>query len=318
MKKNIETILSAFKDENMIAINEDFFKEEIRCGFTISEMMKRVWAVEMEVLQEIHRICTDYGLTYYAHWGTLLGAIRHKGFIPWDDDIDIALKRKDYQVLMRILSDELPQGYYNSSSYADPTHSQPTASVMNTRQIILDEQTRKRFYGCPYICGIDIVPLDFVPRDKEEAQLQRNLYTVVYSAARNYKTYTENGEIEGYLEQIESLCQTKITRGVNEENQLWLLLDRIAGLFHEDECDQLTYFPTNICYQPEYYLDKEWFLDTMTVPFEQTEIPVPCGYDAILKRTYGDYMTPSYDAGRAHSYPYYKKQEEYLRSHGLL
>lgn len=318
MRKNIETILSAFKDENMLAINEDFFKEEIRCGFTVSEMMKRVWAVEMEVLQEIHRICTDYGLTYYAHWGTLLGAIRHKGFIPWDDDIDIAMKRKDYQTLMRILSDELPEGYYNSSSYADPTHSQPTTSVMNTRQIILDEQRRKRFYGCPYICGIDIVPLDFVPRDREQAQLQRNLYTVVYSAAKNYKTYTENGEIEGYLEQIESLCQTQITRGVNEENQLWLLLDRIAGLFHEEECDQLTYFPTNICYQPEYYLNKEWFCNTIMVPFEQMEVPVPCGYDAILKRTYGDYMTPSYNAGRAHDYPYYKKQEEYLRSHGLL
>ena len=87
----------------MLAINEDFFREEIRCGFTVSEMMKRVWAVEMEVLQQIHRICKDYGLTYYAHWGTLLGAIRHKGFIPWDDDIDIAMKRKDYQVLMRVL-----------------------------------------------------------------------------------------------------------------------------------------------------------------------------------------------------------------------
>lgn len=302
----------------MLSINQNFFKEEMRCGFTVSEMMKRVWAVEMEVLSEINRICSDYGLTYYAHWGTLLGAVRHHGFVPWDDDIDIAMKRKDYQVLMRVLSDELPEGYYNSSSYADISHSQPNTSVMNTKQVIIDEKKRQRFYGCPYICGIDIVPLDFVPRDKEQAELQRNLYTVVYSAAKNYTIYAENGEIEQYLEQIESLCQTNITRGVNEENQLWLLLDKIAGLFQEDECDRLTYFPTNICYRPEYYLDKEWFSDVIMMPFEQMEVPVPCGYDDILKTTYGDYMTPSQSAGRAHDYPYYKKQEKYLRRHGLL
>jgi lipopolysaccharide cholinephosphotransferase len=302
----------------MLRLEDDFFQEEVRCNFTISEMMKRVWAVEMDVLGEIDRICTEYGLTYYAHWGTLLGAVRHKGFIPWDDDIDIAMKRKDYQMLMSVLADELPEGYYISSSYADPMHSQPTTSIMNTKYIITDENKRKRFYGCPYICGIDIVPLDFVPRDSEQAQLHRNLYTVVYSAAKNYGTYKKNGGLEGYLEQVEDLCRTKIIRGVNEENQLWLLLDKIAGLFHEEECDRLTYFPTNICYRPEYYLDKEWFSDTIMMPFENMEIPVPCGYDEILKTTYGDYMTPSYNAGRAHEYPYYKKQEEFLRSHGLL
>ncbi len=309
---------SLIGDGTMLVFNEAFLKEEIRCGFTVPEMMKRVWAVEMEVLSEIHRICRDYGLTYYAHWGTLLGAVRHQGFIPWDDDIDIAMKRRDYQILMKVLSDELPEGYYNSSSYADPTHSQPAASVMNTKYVILDEKRRQRFYGCPYICGIDIAPLDFVPRDKEQAEIHRNLYTVVYSAAKNYNTYTKSGEIESYLQQIESLCQTKIIRGNNEENQLWLLLDKIAGLFNEDECDKLTFFPTNICYRPEYYLDKDWFSDTVMMPFEQMQVPVPCGYDEVLKTTYGDYMTPSYNGGRAHEYPYYKKQEEYLRSHGLL
>lgn len=302
----------------MLVFDEEYFKEEVRCGFTIPEMMKRVWAVEMEVLSVIHRICTEYGLTYYAHWGTLLGAVRHKGFIPWDDDIDIAMKRKDYQMLMKVLPDELPQGFYNSSSYADTTHSQPTTSIMNTKYVILDEDIKKRFYGCPYICGIDIAPLDYVPRDREQAEFQRNLYTVVYSVARNYSAYAQSGELEGYLKQVEALCNTKITRGINEENQLWLLLDKIAGLFNEDECDRLTYFPTNICHRPEYYLNKEWFDGTIMMPFENIEIPVPTGYDKILKATYGDYMTPSYDAGRAHDYPYYKRQEEYLRSRGLL
>lgn len=177
----------------MLEFDEGFFREEERCGFVVAEMMKRVWAVEMEVLTEIDRICKKHGLTYYANWGTLLGAVRHHGFIPWDDDIDICMKRKDYQALMGVLPDELPEGYYNSSSYADLTHNQPLTSIMNTRNIIVDPERRKRFYGCPYICGIDIFPLDFVPRDKELAGLQRNLYTMVYSLARDYADYEKKG-----------------------------------------------------------------------------------------------------------------------------
>ena len=88
----------------MLELDDNYFKEEERCGFKISSMMKRVWAVEMDVLTEIDRICKEYGLTYYAAFGTMLGAVRHKGFVPWDDDIDIYMLRPDYQVLMKVLS----------------------------------------------------------------------------------------------------------------------------------------------------------------------------------------------------------------------
>lgn len=302
----------------MLQFDESFFREEERCGFTIPEMMKRVWAVELEVLSEIDRICKKYNLEYTAYWGTLIGAVRHQGFVPWDDDIDIAMKREDYQKLMQVLPQELPEGYYNSSSYGDVTHNQPLTSIMNTKTIIVDPKKRERFYGCPYICGIDIFPLDYVPRDPAMAELQRNLYTVVYSAAKGYNDYKNSGEIEQYLQQIEQMCQTQILRNGNERNQLWLLVDQIAGLFREEECDKLTYFPTNICYRPHYYIQKEWYEKTIKMKFEQLEIPVPIGYDESLRCYYGDYMVPHYDAGRAHDYPFYKEQEEYLRSRGLL
>ncbi|MGN0161825.1 MAG: phosphorylcholine transferase LicD [Lachnospiraceae bacterium] len=302
----------------MIQLEEDFLKEEERCGFTVSEMMKRVWAVELEVLSEIDRICRSYDLTYTAYWGTLLGAVRHKGFIPWDDDIDIAMKRSDYQMLMKVLSDELPEGYYNSSSYADVSHNQPLSSVMNTKTIITDIKKRERFYGCPYICGIDIFPLDYVPRNHELAEAQRNLYTIVYSAAIGFNEFKAKGEAEYYLQKVEELSNVTIIRNGNERNQLWLLLDQIAGMFGEEESDLLTYFPTNICYRPEYYMKKEWYESTIMLPFENIRIPVPVGYDESLRCYYGDYMIPSYDAGRAHNYPFYKKQEEYIRSIGLV
>lgn len=128
----------------------------------------------------------------------------------------------------------------------------------------------------------------------------------------------KKGEAEGYLCQIEELCRTRINRDGTQKNQLWLLLDKVAGLWAEEECDEVTYFPTNICHRPNFYLKKEWFSDIMEMKFEGLRIPVPNGYDSILTAMFGDYMTPSYDAGRAHEYPFYKRQEEYIRSHGIL
>lgn len=80
---------------------QDFFKPEIREEFEIQAMMKRAWAAQMEVLQVVADICEENGLQYFADGGTLLGAVRHQGFIPWDDDIDICLKREDYNRLIR-------------------------------------------------------------------------------------------------------------------------------------------------------------------------------------------------------------------------
>ena len=300
----------------MLELDDNYFKEEERCGFKISSMMKRVWAVEMDVLTEIDRICKEYGLTYYAAFGTMLGAVRHKGFVPWDDDIDIYMLRPDYQVLMKVLSDELPQGYY-SSSYSDSTHMQPLTSVMNTKYIITDVSERKKFYGCPYICGVDIFPLDYIPNDEEELSVFRNLYTIIYSTAREYYQYTKE-ELEEYLKRIEEMCNTKIDREGNIPNQLWLLLDKVAGIFGEDECEYLTYLPTNICYDAELKYKKEWFKSAKRFPFEYISVPLPNGYDELLKVTYSDYMKYDKQRGRAHDYPFYKKQEEFLMENNLL
>ena len=73
----------------MLELDDNYIKEEERCGFKIPSMMKRVWAVEMDVLTHIDRICKEYGHTKYAAIGTLLGAVRHYGIDPWEDDIDI-------------------------------------------------------------------------------------------------------------------------------------------------------------------------------------------------------------------------------------
>ena len=83
---------------------KDFFSEEDRNGFVVPEMMKRAWAAELEVLEVIRTLCLSEGIKWYAFYGTLLGAIRHKGFIPWDDDIDIYMTETDYSRFRRAFS----------------------------------------------------------------------------------------------------------------------------------------------------------------------------------------------------------------------
>ena len=79
--------------------------------FIIEPMMKYAWAAEIEVLEVVAEICNRHNIQYFADYGTLLGAVRHKGFIPWDDDIDISMFRSDYERFLKIAPAELPSGW---------------------------------------------------------------------------------------------------------------------------------------------------------------------------------------------------------------
>ncbi|SFL40782.1 lipopolysaccharide cholinephosphotransferase [Lachnospiraceae bacterium KH1T2] len=92
-------------------IDADFFRDEVRNGFYIPAPIKQAWAANLEVLAEIDRICIKYNIEYFADWGTLLGAVRHGGFVPWDDDLDIGMKRAEYVKFRAVADKELPDNY---------------------------------------------------------------------------------------------------------------------------------------------------------------------------------------------------------------
>ena len=133
------------------------------------EQRERIRKIQLEMLREVHRICEENHIKYVLGYGTMLGAVRHKGFIPWDDDVDIALKRPDYNKLIRVLPSELPNGIALAGPYAQtdklflPTCQSVVATVSSDWKL---SDYMQRFHGFPYRnMGIDIFPLDYLPDD---------------------------------------------------------------------------------------------------------------------------------------------------------
>ena len=95
-------------------------KAKTICGFKVTVERQKIWQIELEMLKLVDKICQKHNLHYSLVGGSLLGAVRHKGFIPWDDDIDIAMKRKDYEKFLKIAQKELPKKYFVQYCETEP------------------------------------------------------------------------------------------------------------------------------------------------------------------------------------------------------
>lgn len=296
---------------------ENFFQDEYRNGFLVPQMMKRAWAAKLELLQIIIDICNKYDITYFAEYGTLLGAIRHKGFIPWDDDVDIALKRPDYNKLIRVLPSELPNGIALAGPYAQtdklflPTCQSVVATVSSDWKL---SDYMQRFHGFPYRnMGIDIFPLDYLPDDPELSSLQQYLVQKIVFCVRNWEKTNEITREEN-VKEIESLCSTHIARDANILRTLIQLSDSIRALYQENDGNDIAkdgFWFTN---GRQIATPKEWFAEAITVPFENIMVTVPKQYDEILTNRYGDYRNPVITV-QTHTYPFYKTEEHALRNY---
>lgn len=296
---------------------EIFFEAEVRDGFQISEMMKRAWAAQLEVLEIIDGICRKHRITYFATSGTLLGAVRHKGYIPWDDDIDIALLREDYNRLLKVLPEELPDGFVIAGMYADSKRLQEAADVQQLR-VIADEEYwsfpkyLNRFHGFPYPrIGLDIFSLDYIPDDPEKAKIQIRLIHLVMWLLTHWEEVLEKGELEVKVKEIEAACKVQLVRDETLKNQLWRLVDRLSSYYDRESGSKVTNFSIWLLEKP-YSMKRSWYDEIVEIPFEHITIPVPKNYHEILTEYYGDYMHPVKDAAM-HNYPFYKTQQAELQ-----
>lgn len=116
----------------------EFFESEVRNDFYVSTKRKKVWAVELDILLQFDKVCKKHGLRYFLDGGTLLGAVRHKGFIPWDDDLDVIVSRDDYEKLMG-LSGEFSEPYFMQTPYTSPGSFYSFIKLRNSNTSAIDK-----------------------------------------------------------------------------------------------------------------------------------------------------------------------------------
>ena len=144
--------------------SQDYFEDEIRDGFYVNGFMKRCWAAQMEVLTDIDRVCEKYGIKWYADCGTLLGAVRHGGFIPWDDDLDICMFREDYMKFLSVAEKEMKSiysGYIVRNFHNDDRYWEMLSRIDNALIMEFNQEHLDKFHGYPFRAGVDIFPLDY-------------------------------------------------------------------------------------------------------------------------------------------------------------
>ena len=265
---------------------ENFLEPETRDGVEVSAELKAVWKKLLDLLEEFIRICDKYDLRYCADGGTLLGAIRHKGFVPWDDDIDVSLPREDFKRFLEIAQSELRHPYFMQYTTTDPEHSQAYACLRNVETAAIDTvwtKGKRRF--CMGI-GIDIFPIDYLPDDaRVQKMLRKNrmiLRVLAHAQRRIWK---------GLFERLVDSVFKVIYRCIGV-SRLVKMRDANFGAFSKDECERCSNIAFNLGKNRAIW-PKEIYDTRLMVPFEYLNVAVPVGYELYLGKVYGkDWRTP--------------------------
>lgn len=251
-------------------------------------------SIEMDILRECLRIIQRHRFRYFILGGTLLGAVRHKGFIPWDDDIDIGMPRPDYESFLRIAADELPEPYTLVTYRPDiRAHQHYFAKVADPRFTLCLVNTDSRDEVPVWV---DIFPLDGVPDApaafawwKRKCLALAKLFTLSQTGYEFDRKKKAEGSRFREERMIRLFLRLRLDRFLNTE-RIFRSLDRSLKRYDYDASSRLV----NLCghWHMKEMFPKDVYGDGADYPFGDLTLRGPVDYDAVLTQMYGDYMTP--------------------------
>ena len=261
-----------------------FLQSEYREGYFVDETMKKVWAVELELLEQFQIVCKRHGLQYYAIGGTLLGAVRHKGFIPWDDDIDIGMPREDYDRFLELCEAELSWPYRLVTPLNDACY-RPHAQIRHcetTGYPAMDESL-----SCNKGIFIDIFPLDGVADSKlafSVQMLQMKLWNRILVNYYYFDAVHPNPPLVKKLFHCAVNAMMKLL-GVK---RIYAYYDRIAARYSKKRTAKIGELSL-LFGDKRYHWRREVFETSTELPFEHLQISAPAGWEEFLTNTFGAY-----------------------------
>lgn len=272
------------------------------------EILTKIHQTELKIIKVIDSICKKHNLTYFAIGGSVLGAVRHQGFIPWDDDIDIAMPRKDYDAFLKYAADELPDGYFLQSYLTEEKSPFYFTKIRKDNTKFVEYYLRE--LEIHHGLFIDIFPFDNVPDDPTVKQLHFKVCRFLYQLylSKSLKTVCSSR-----FERKENY-KTVIRKAVHflllpvPKSFLFKLLDSCVQMFNNHESKEISHIV-----RKRLRVKITDLYPIITLDFEDFQMPVPNNYDAYLSAQYGDYKTVPDEDKRYGHLPYlieFDSQEE--------
>lgn len=281
------------------SLPDSFLESEPR-QILVDSKMKEIWAVELDLLSEFDRVCTARNLKYTLAYGTLLGAVRHKGFIPWDNDVDVIMLREEFDKLCVCAEDEFSEPYFFQSDTTVPNACRGHAQLRNsaTTGILRSEMVRgKAVYRYNQGLFLDIFVLDNVPRDEGvRKEFFRKIGKVKRKISRAKKclgAYAARSRIRG-------LSVSRILTGMFirfkdriRGKELLTQLNRELESLCREYSEEKEVLVSPVMFSPKIAAKecyrREIFEDVIDAEFEHCSFKVVRRFDEILTQKYGDW-----------------------------
>ena len=246
--------------------------------------MEPLQAKCLEMAEYFVQFCKENNLLCYLCGGGAIGTLRHKGFIPWDDDLDFFMPRKDYEKLAQLWPQKADSRYQLSKSNENYIDRNLFITIRDTQTTCI--KPYQQDLDIPHGLALDVLPLDYYPAN-ELSRKKQVIAALVYSLFCA-QTIPEK---HGGMMKLGSQALLALVPSKKLRYKIWKKAEAEMTKYTKEESDGIT----ELCSGP-YYMKKKYpissFEDALWLPFEETELPIPVGYDAYLKTAFGDYMTP--------------------------